>query len=137
MDAGRSMLIKILPVYISHSTTTSIFKWNKMFTKFIFVDLVAKDSTKPQVLKLVNEWYCQVILDKLDHIEPLSEATTMMALLKRVLFCYHCRNRDFIELDDLEDFGMMLDYYHDDNNGYPEVKNFEKWHNTKKKYAVL
>ena len=40
-----------------------------------------------------------------------------------------------IELDDLEDFDEMLDYYFDENNAHPEVKNYEKWHHNK--YAAI
>ena len=31
----------------------------------------------------------------------------------------------------------MLDLYFDKNNGFNEVKNFDKWHNTNKEYAIL
>lgn len=40
-------------------------------------------------------------------------------------------------IDNLKDFDYMLDLYYDDENGFNEVKNFGKWHNTNKKYAVL
>ena len=31
----------------------------------------------------------------------------------------------------------MLDYLVDGNNGHSEMKNFDKWHNVNKKFAVL
>ena len=56
--------------------------------KTLFVYPVAKYSLKPEALQVVDEWYCQAILDKLDQVEPLPEDTTMMALFERVPFCY-------------------------------------------------
>ena len=67
----------------------------------------------------------------MEQVEPSQEATDMIALVKQVPICYRCRNGDFIELDDLEDledFGEMLDYYFDKNNVHPEVKIYGKWY---------
>ena len=103
--------------------------------KTLFVDPTAQDSLKPKDLQIVNDWYCQAILDKLEQVEPSPEATDVIALLKQVLICYRHRNGDYIELDDLEDFGEMLDYFFDENNAHPEVKNYGK--RQQKKYAVI
>ena len=60
---------------------------------------------------MVNEWYCQAILDESKQVKPSQEATNMIALVKQVPICYRCRNGDYVGLDALEDLGEMIDYY--------------------------
>jgi len=55
--------------------------------------------------------------------------------VKQVPLCYRHWNGDYLELDTLEDFGEMIDYYFDENNTHPEVENYGKWQ--WKKYAVI
>ena len=50
--------------------------------KTLFTDPAAQTNLKPQDFKMVNEWYCQAILDALEQIEPSPEATAMIALMK-------------------------------------------------------
>ena len=61
----------------------------------------------------------------------------MLELSKKIPLSYQAQNGDHIILDGLDDFGFMLDYFIDDNNAHSLVRNYGKWHNEDKKYAVL
>lgn len=77
------------------------------------------------------------MLDILDQVDGSSEVTTKMTMVKKVPFCYHYRTGNYLKLDNLEDFGNILDYYFDYYNDHFEVKNFGKWYIVNKKYTVV
>ena len=103
----------------------------------LFEDPTTKAVLKADALTLVNNWYCGKMLEVSVHVDPLPEATAILTLAKKIPFSYLAQNGNHIVLDTLEDFGYMLNYLDDFNNGYNEMRNFGKWHNVDKKYAVL
>ena len=86
----------------------------------IFEDATTKAKLKRNALDLVNDWYCQQVLDILNQVDPSPKAITMMNMIKKIPCSYQARNGDYLILDSLKDFGFMLDYYFDDNNGSNE-----------------
>ena len=103
----------------------------------LFEAPTTKAVLKTDALTQVNDWYCKKMLECSDHMDPSTEATATFALAKKIPLSYWGQNDDHIVLDSLEDFGHLLDYLVDDNNGYNEMKNFVKWHNVNKKFVVL
>ena len=103
----------------------------------LFEDPTTKAALKSNALGLVDEWYCRKMLDISNQMDPSPEATTMMTMVKKIHFSYQARNGNYLVINNLENFGFMLDYYFGDSNGPNELKNFGKWHNTNKKYTVL
>lgn len=94
--------------------------------KTVFVDPITKAHLKPDALQLINKLYCKRILDITDQVDELTEGNIMMTMLQKVLFCYYHRNRYYMELDSLEDFGEIIDHYYDQTNGHSEIMNFGK-----------
>ena len=103
----------------------------------LFVNPTTKEALKSNILELIIDWYCGKMLEISKQANPLLKATEMMTLLKNILFSYRVRNEVFTVIDNLGDLGYMLDLYVDNNNGHSEVKNFGKWRNPNKKYAVM
>ena len=53
----------------------------------LFTNPAAQTNLKANALQMVNEWYCQAILDKSEHAELSQEAIDMIALVKQVPLC--------------------------------------------------
>ena len=54
----------------------------------LFVDPTTKAVLKANELTLVNNWYCEKMLEVSIHTEPSAEATAMLALAKKIPLSY-------------------------------------------------
>ena len=81
----------------------------------LFKDTTTYAVLKSNALDLVNNWYCGKTLEIADQADPSLEAAAMITMVKKILFSNRARNGNFIIMDDLEDFGHMLDLYYDNN----------------------